>query len=238
MARRLEQFFSAASVSYSATGSPSRAWPAAGPTLYTVGDLHDVFTWCEDDRARGVRWHSPCSSKARGRVWAIASRWRQSTEKASSTEKRRHGMWRSAKLLMASSMVVLVAAGSVWAQAQMPMPRPTPPIAPAQPLAPAAGSVEGMVKKVDLTEGTVRVATGWFGLIRRTLSVTSDTRVQVDGRQGTLMDVSEGAEVKASYEVRDGKNIATHIDVTPQAQPPAPATKAHPQAPTPKAPQQ
>jgi len=147
-------------------------------------------------------------------------------------------MWRSAKLLMASSMVVLVAAGSVWAQAQMPMPRPTPPIAPAQPLAPAAGSVEGTVKKVDLTEGTVRVATGWFGLIRRTLSVTTDTRVQVYGRQGTLMDVSEGAEVKASYEVRDGKNIATHIDVTPPAQPPTPATKASPQAPTPKAPQQ
>ena len=40
------------------------------------------------------------------------------------------------------------------------------------------------------------------------------------------MDVSEGAEVKASYEVRDGKNVATHIDVTPPAQPPAPAAKA------------
>ena len=143
-------------------------------------------------------------------------------------------MWRSAKLLMASSMVVLVAAGSVWAQAQMPMPKPTPPIAPAQPISPAAGSVEGMVKKVDLTEGTVRVATGWFGLIRRTLSVTSDTRVQVDGRQGTLMDVSEGAEVKASYEVRDGKNVATHIDVTP----PPPAAKAPPQAPAAKTPKQ
>ena len=143
-------------------------------------------------------------------------------------------MWRSAKLVMVSSMVILVAAGSVWAQAQMPMPTPTPPIAPAQPVAPTAGSVEGTVKKVDLTEGSVRVATGWFGLIRRTLSVTSETRVQVDGRQGTLMDVSEGAEVKASYEVRDGKNIATHIDVTP----PAPAAKAPPQAPAAKTPKQ
>jgi len=79
---------------------------------------------------------------------------------------------------------------------------------------------------VDLTEGTVRVATGWFGLLRRTLSVTSDTQVQVDSRQRTLMDVSEGAQVKASYEVRDGKNIATHIDVMPPAQPAAPAAKA------------
>jgi len=73
---------------------------------------------------------------------------------------------------------------------------------------------------VDLTEGTVRVATGWFGLLRRTLSVTSDTQVQVEGRKGSLMDVSEGAQVKASYEMRDGKNVATHIDVTPPAQRP------------------
>jgi len=133
-------------------------------------------------------------------------------------------MWRSAKLSMACSIIVLVAAGSVWAQVQRPM--PTPPIAPAHPATPAAGSLEGQVKTVDLTEGTVRVATGWFGLLRRTLSVTSDTQVQVDGRQGSLMDVSEGAQVKASYEVRDGKNIATHIAVTPPAQAPAPAAKA------------
>ena len=116
-------------------------------------------------------------------------------------------MWRSAKLLMACSIVGLVAAGSVWAQVQRPMPTPTPPIAPALP---AAGSLEGEVKKVDLTEGTVRVATGWFGLLRRTLSVTSDTQVQVDGRQGTLMDVSEGAQVKASYEVR-GRQEHRHL---------------------------
>jgi hypothetical protein len=133
-------------------------------------------------------------------------------------------MWRSAKLVMASSMVVLVAAGSVWAQAQTPM--PAPPIAPAQPASPAAGSIEGKVRKVDLTAGTVRVSTGWFGLIGRTLSVAGDTQVQVEGRQGTLMDVSEGAQVKASYEVRDGKNVATHIDVMPPPQPRAPTGKA------------
>ena len=133
-------------------------------------------------------------------------------------------MWRSAKLLMASSIVVLVAAGSVWAQAQMPM--PAPPMAPAQPASPAAGSLEGKVKQVDLTAGTVRVSTGWFGLVGKTLSVTGDTQVQAEGRQGTLTEVSEGAQVKASYEVRDGKNVATHIDVMPPPQPRAPAGKA------------
>ena len=133
-------------------------------------------------------------------------------------------MWRSAKLAMMSSMIVLIAVGSVWAQMQKPM--PTPPISPTQPAVLAAGSLESQLKKVDLTDGTVRVATGWFGLFRRTLSVTGDTQVQVEGRKGTLMDVSEGAQVKASYEVRDGKNIATHIDVMPPTQPPAPAAKA------------
>jgi hypothetical protein len=132
-------------------------------------------------------------------------------------------MWRSAKLVMVSTMVVLIAAGSAWAQVQKPM--PAPPIAPTQPAAPAVGELEGKVKKVDLTDGTVRVATGWFGLVRRTLSVTGETQVQVDGRKATLMDVSEGAEVKASYEVRDGKNVATRIDVTPPAQSSAPAGK-------------
>ena len=132
-------------------------------------------------------------------------------------------MWRRAKLMMTSSMIVLIAVGSVWAQMQKPM--PTPPISPTQPAVPAAGSLEGQVKKVDLTDGTVRVATGWFGLFRRTLSLNADTQVQVEGRKGTLMDVSEGAQVKASYEVRDGKNIATHIDVMPPAQPQAPAAK-------------
>ena len=132
-------------------------------------------------------------------------------------------MWRSAKLMMMSSMIVLIAVGSVWAQMQKPM--PTPPISPTQPAVPAPGSLEGQVKKVDLTDGTVRVATGWFGLFRRTLSVNGDTQVQVEGRKGTLMDVAEGAQVKAAYEVRDGKNIATHIDVMPPAQPQAPAAK-------------
>ena len=92
-------------------------------------------------------------------------------------------MWRSAKLVMASSIVVLVAAGSVWAQAQMPM--PAPPMAPAQPASPAAGSLEGKVKQVDLTAGTVRVSTGWFGLVGKTLSVTGDTQVTPFNLVGT-----------------------------------------------------
>jgi Cu/Ag efflux protein CusF len=128
-------------------------------------------------------------------------------------------MWRSAKCAVAVSIILMVTAGSAWAQAQAPMPAP-----PSAPAAPVPGSLEGKVKKVDLTAGTVSVSTGWFGLFGRTLAVSSDTQVQVEGRQGTLADVSEGATVKASYEIREGKNVATRIEVVPP-QSPAPTAK-------------
>ncbi len=129
-------------------------------------------------------------------------------------------MWRSAKCVVAVGMILMVTAGSAWAQTQAPMPAP-----PNAPAGPVAGSLEGKVKKVDLTTGTVSVSTGWFGLFGRTLAVSSDTQVQVEGRQGTLADVTEGAKVKASYEMREGKNTATRIEVMPP-QSPAPTTKA------------
>ena len=128
-------------------------------------------------------------------------------------------MWRSAKYLVACSLIVLVASGPVWAQTQSPM--PTPPTSPAAPARPVASSLDGKVTKVDLTAGTVQVSTGLFGLFGRTLSVTGETQVQVEGRQGTLADLSEGAQVKASYEMREGKNIATRIELMPQAAAPA-----------------
>jgi hypothetical protein len=121
--------------------------------------------------------------------------------------------------LVACSLIVLVASGPVWAQTQSPM--PAPPMSPAAPATPVASSLEGKVTKVDLPSGTVQVSTGLFGLFGRTLSVTGETQVQVEGRQGTLAHLSEGAEVKASYEMREGKNIATRIELMPQAAAPA-----------------
>jgi len=40
--------------------------------------------------------------------------------------------------------------------------------------------------------------------------------VQLDGRLGSLTEIREGARVKVAYEVRDGKNVATHIELTPR----------------------
>ena len=58
--------------------------------------------------------------------------------------------------------------------------------------------------------------------------MTSDTQVQIEGRQATLTEIQEGAKVKASYEVRNGKNIATRLEVMappPPKAPPAPKTQ-------------
>jgi Cu/Ag efflux protein CusF len=73
--------------------------------------------------------------------------------------------------------------------------------------------VEGLVKQVDPGAGTLQVTAGPLG--NRILEVAEDTQIAVDGRQATLADLQEGAKVKAAFESRDGKNVATRIEVVP-----------------------
>jgi hypothetical protein len=47
--------------------------------------------------------------------------------------------------------------------------------------------------------------------------VADDTQIRIMGQPATLADIKEGARVKASYEVRDGKNLAKSIEVMPEA---------------------
>jgi Cu/Ag efflux protein CusF len=75
--------------------------------------------------------------------------------------------------------------------------------------------LEGSIKKVDPGAGTLQVITGPLGIMSRTLEVGADTQIEVDGRQGTLADLQEGTKVKAAYESRDGKDVATRIEVVP-----------------------
>jgi len=119
----------------------------------------------------------------------------------------------------------LVLAGTILALAVAVAGAQTAPSTPATPEAaqgappsttaspPQAKVVDGPVKQVDPLAKTVRV--GWLlGLFSTTLEVTEDTRIAVEGTTGALQDIREGDEVKASYEVRDGKNIARSIEVT------------------------
>jgi hypothetical protein len=135
-------------------------------------------------------------------------------------------------LVVGIALALGLAAGPVWTDAQTPAPGTTPPpgtAAPADrtpPRAPAErmdkkielSQVEGKVKKVDPAENKIQVGSGLFGMLGRTVSVTSDTDILVDGRKATLADIREGAQAKVSYESRDGRNVARSIEVLPAEQ--------------------
>src|SRR4030095_11734819 len=106
---------------------------------------------------------------------------------------------------IALSLTVAMSAGSAMAQAQVPPPRPADP--------PILGMFERSGKKIDHAAGTGQVSWGPSGVLGRTLEVTGDTKIQVEGRQGALADVREGAKVKASYESFEGKTVAKEIEV-------------------------
>jgi Cu/Ag efflux protein CusF len=116
---------------------------------------------------------------------------------------------------LAASVTLLAAAGApVWAQTPPPAPTPgvqTPPPA----AAPAASTVEGKVRRVDPAARTISVSSsGWLSFLSsKTLEVGPDTQITVAGKDSTLAAIPEGAKVRASYENRDGKMIATRIEV-------------------------
>ncbi len=116
---------------------------------------------------------------------------------------------------LAATVSLALAIGAVPASAQAP--RTSPSDSPATVPAPgkATGMLEGSVKKVDPGAGTLQISSGPLGMFGRTLEVSSDTEIQVEGRQGTLADLQEGTRVKASYESREGKSVATRIEVVP-----------------------
>jgi Cu/Ag efflux protein CusF len=135
-----------------------------------------------------------------------------------------------------------IAAGPALAQAQRPA---TPPAGSTYPSAPAerpsaaektsTGMLEGSITKVDPGANKVQVSSGLFGMFGKTLEVTSNTQIQVEGRQATLADIREGAKVKASYEARDSRNVATRIEVMPaQEKERLPAQNTERRAPQPK----
>jgi hypothetical protein len=125
----------------------------------------------------------------------------------------RHKMALNLAMLVGIAMLI---ASSVGAQQQPPSPQ-QPMTAPRSAAAPEIlkeRQIEGTVSKVDAMGKTVGVSTGFFGLLGRTLLVDEGTQIRVQGQPASLTEIKEGAMVKASYEVRDGKNVARMIDVT------------------------
>ena len=121
--------------------------------------------------------------------------------------------------LIAAVLGLTITAGPTLAQVQAPPSSTRTPAAPAErPRAvekSSTSTLEGSVKKVDPATQQVRVSSGLFGMLGRTLDVNTDTQIQMDGRQAKLADIQQGSKVRASYEDRDGKHVATRIEVLP-----------------------
>ena len=78
----------------------------------------------------------------------------------------------------------------------------------------AMGIIEGKLTRVDGRTETVDVSVGPLSLLGKTLEVHPDTLIQVNGREAQFADLQEGAKVKAFYEERGAKLVATRIEVT------------------------
>jgi len=124
----------------------------------------------------------------------------------------RNAALRTAAVLVSAALSAALLASPTAAQApQSPPAQPPPASAPGK----QTGTLEGSVKKVDPAAGVVQVSAGPLGMFGRTLEVNDDTQINVEGRRGTVADLQQGAKIKAAYEARDGKNIATRIEVVP-----------------------
>src|SRR5713226_221284 len=78
----------------------------------------------------------------------------------------------------------------------------------------SAGVIEGKLTRVDGRSETVDVSIGFLGLLGKTLEVNRDTLIRVGGQGAKFADLQEGAKVKAFYEERGAKLVATRIEVS------------------------
>jgi hypothetical protein len=91
------------------------------------------------------------------------------------------------------------------------------PLQPSEPrlnrLVRAPGMIEGTLTRVDGRTERVDVSI-FLGLLGKTLEVVPDTMIQVNGREARFADLQEGAKVKAFYEERGAKLVATRLEVS------------------------
>ncbi|MGD0266579.1 MAG: DUF1344 domain-containing protein [Candidatus Methylomirabilota bacterium] len=71
-----------------------------------------------------------------------------------------------------------------------------------------AAEMEGTIQSIDTAGKEIVLSDG-------TMLVCDDsTNIMVEGKEGKLDDLKEGAKVKASYEEKDGKNMAATLEVS------------------------
>ena len=76
----------------------------------------------------------------------------------------------------------------------------------------APGVIEGTLTRVDGRTESVDVSI-FLGLLGKTLEISRDTLIQVNGHEARFADLQEGAKVKAFYEERGAKLVATRLEV-------------------------
>jgi hypothetical protein len=116
--------------------------------------------------------------------------------------------------LMISTVMGAESALAPRGQAQS-QPHPRQPTSPRlDRLVKAPGVIEGTLTRVDGRTESVDVSVGPFRLLGKTIEVSRDTLIQVNGREGRFADLQEGAKVKAFYEERGAKLVATRLEVS------------------------
>ncbi len=71
-----------------------------------------------------------------------------------------------------------------------------------------AADTEATIQSVDPGNKQVSLDNG------QTLVVDDSTMITMDGKEAKLDDLKEGTKVKASYDEKDGKNVASKIEAT------------------------
>ncbi len=71
----------------------------------------------------------------------------------------------------------------------------------------AAADMEGKIQSIDTASKEIVLEDG------TKLVCDDSTSIMLEGKEAKLDDLKEGAKVKASYEEKDGKNVAATLEV-------------------------
>jgi hypothetical protein len=72
----------------------------------------------------------------------------------------------------------------------------------------AAAEVEGKIQAINPVSKKILLDNGLA------LATTDDTTITIEGKPSGFRSVKEGGKVKASYEAKDGQNLAITLDVS------------------------
>lgn len=82
---------------------------------------------------------------------------------------------------------------------------------------------DATLRRVDVADSKVELASDLLGMFGATLVVTPTTEIRMDDKPAQLRDLPQGARVRAAYEWKDGFKIASLISA--EAPPRSPTSR-------------